>query len=216
VAFPKRQSVRIATNQKSVPKPDDGTGELKRQTSSRLALSIQKGLSRWCAGRRIKRRRRGVRSSRVRQCEPSDRRGCSQDRGRAAGQHRHVRDVADGASSFRAGRVGVPKCSAHRDGKDGHQSNHERCPVRPSKLLPGVVHDQARTVTLKMLTQTPAAGKRSPKSRTLVHNPANQVWVGSGTIERGWRSTAGGSGTARGPGSAAGDAACRAASERSS
>jgi hypothetical protein len=179
-------------------------------------LSVQKGLSRGCAGRRIKRRRSGVGSSRVRRCEPGDRRGCSQNCGRAAGQHWHVRDVTDGASGFRARRVRVPKRGAHRDGKNGYQSNRERCPKRPSKLLPSVAHDQAGTVTPKMLTQTPAAGKRSPKSRPLARNPMCQELVGSGTIERGWRSTAGGSGTARGPVSAAGDAACRAPSERSS
>ena len=216
MAFPKRQNAWFSTNQRSAPERShrDARNQCAKPATEH-ACQFRRRLSGWCAGRRVKRRRSGVRSSRICRRQPRDGRGRSQNRSRTAGQYRHMSDVADRTGSFRARRVGMPEGGADGYGKNGHQGNHQRRPTKPSKLVVMVTHYRRRTVTLKMLTQTPTAGKRSPGPCSARTAPA-QEWVGSGTIERGWRSTAGGSATARGPGSAAGDAACRAGSERSS
>ncbi len=215
--LPKRQDTWFVTNQQSAPEHHRaGTQEANAQGRPRSKLVSLGGLSGRSAGRRVERRRSGVLGATICQGEPRDRRGRSQDRGHAAGQYRHMGDMADRASGFRTGRVGMPERGADAYGKDGHQRSHKCRAVKPSKMLVMVAHYQRRTATHEMLTQTLAAGKRSPQRRALANSPADQEWVGSGTIERGWRSTAGASATVRGPGSAAADAACRAGSERSS
>lgn len=81
-----------------------------------------------------------MRSSRISGRQPRDGRGRSQNRGRTAGQYRHVSDVADRTGGFRARCVGMPECGADRYGKDGHQGSHQRRPTKPSKLVVTVTH----------------------------------------------------------------------------
>ena len=74
------------------------------------------------------------------QGQPRDCRGRSQDRGHAAGQYRHMSDVADRAGGFRTGRVGMPERGADAYGKDGDQRSHKGGPMKPSKLVVMVTH----------------------------------------------------------------------------
>jgi hypothetical protein len=121
-------------------------------------------LSGWCSGGGVQRRRSGVRRSRIGRREPRDGRGSGQDRRHAARQNRHMSDVTDRAGSFRARRVGMPERCADGYRKDSHQRSHECRTVKPSNSVVIVTHYRRRTKTRKMLTQTPAAGKRSHRA----------------------------------------------------
>jgi len=98
---------------------------------------------------------------RMRERQPRDGHGCGQNRYHATGQYRHMSDVTDGAGSFRARRVGMPERGANGYRQNGDQRRHKGRPMKPSKLVVMVTHYRGRTVTRKMLTQTPTAGKRS-------------------------------------------------------